>query len=85
MKREFKVCQTTSRTTEKITRFFVTDAIGQDELDTRPVVAEFPISELYDEETQLRHARLFRDFMNKIEEAKQVAYEQTMLMDILKK
>ena len=85
MKREFKVGETTSITTKKLTRVFVTDAIGQDDLDSRPVVAEFPISELYDEETQLRHARLFRDFMNKIEEAKQVAYEQTMLMDILKK
>lgn len=85
MKREFKVGETTNRTTNKLSRLFVTDAIGKDDLDTRPVVAEFPISELYDEETQLRHARLFRDFMNKIEEAKQVAYEQTMLMDILKK
>jgi hypothetical protein len=85
MKREFKICETTSGTTKKIIRFFVTDAIGQDEIDTRSVVAEFPISELYDEETQLHHARLFRDFMDKIEEAKQVAYEQTMLVDILKK
>jgi hypothetical protein len=85
MKREFKVCETTSGTTKKRTRFFVTDAIGQDEINTRSVVAEFPISELYDEATQLRHARLFRGFMDKIEEAKHVAYEQTMLMDIMKK
>lgn len=85
MKRKFKVGETTSRTTDKISRFFVTDAIGKDDLDTRSVVAEFPISELYDETTQLRHARLFCDFMDKIEEAKQVAYEQTMLMDVLKK
>lgn len=85
MKRTYKVGHTTDATTKKYTKFFITDAHNEDELDSRPMVATFPIGERYDEDTQHHHAKMFADYMNKIEEAKQIAYDQTMLMDVLKK
>lgn len=85
MTRKFKVAESKNADTKKVTRLYVTDAEGPEELGSRPDVAIFPVSERYDEEEQLRHARLFADYLNKVNEAKNVAYEQTMILDILKK
>lgn len=84
MKRTFKVAES-KNLDKRVTKLFVTDAEGMEELTTRPHVAEFPVSERYDEGEQEKHAQMFADFMNKIQEAKQQVYEQNMLMDILNK
>lgn len=85
MSRIYKVGHTVDGDTKKYSRFFITDANDEDELDSREMVATFPVGGRYDEDTQRHHARVFADYMNKLEEAKRVAYEQTMIMDILKK
>jgi len=50
---------------------------------TRPRIATFPISQLYDEDTQQRMAKMLCDYMNKIEEAKEKAIRNTTLIDAL--
>lgn len=84
MARTFKVGHSKNNRTDKLTRYFVTDADDESELDTRPIVAEFPIGEKYDEDEQLRHANLFAGYMNQIQKSKEIAYEQTLIMDIMK-
>lgn len=81
--REFSVVRTKSNITGKIITFFVSDADSGPEIDTRPPAAEFPISILYDENLQKKRAWAFCDYMNKLEEAKQSAYDQIHLVDIL--
>lgn len=81
--RRFKVAHTT--TNEKIVRYFVTDANTKEELDTRPHAAVFPISIMFDDETQSERAGKFADYLNKIVDATNIAYEQTNLIDMLSK
>ena len=85
VKRKYGVWYSHDANTEVITRYFVTDALNEEDLKTRPEVAIFPISQLYDEISQRRKARAYAEYMNKILEATETAYEQTMLVDILKK
>ena len=49
----------------------------------RPRVASFPISQLYDLETQEHRAKMLCDYMNKMQEAQDQAVSQTALLDIL--
>lgn len=66
--------------------YFVTDAHNEAELNgpcARPKVAEFPISQMYDKETQMERAERFAEFMNKLADAARIAKEQTHLIDIL--
>ena len=85
-KREFIVGYCTNNKTGEYTSFFVTDCFDDAELrrGTRPEVASFPVSQLYDAHEQKQRAEKYRDYMNRINEAKQKAYEQTLLMDIMK-
>ena len=69
---------------KKIVKYFVTDAENNDELDDRPVVAEFPISQKFDSETQKDRAEAYADYMNKVALATKQAYENNQLIDILK-
>jgi len=66
------------------TKYFITDANTDAEIDTRPVVASFPISQKFDQEVQEARAYAYAEYMNKIEEAVKQAYENNQLMDILK-
>jgi hypothetical protein len=68
------------------TSYFVTDAETIEEVNdgTRPAIATFPISQKYPEKEQAQRADTFRDYMNKIVDATETAYQQTMLCDILK-
>jgi hypothetical protein len=67
-----------------ITRYFITDADTNDELDTRAIAAEFPVSQKFDQELQEARANAYADYMNKIEEATKQAYANNQLIDILK-
>ena len=81
--RTFKVAHRTSAQTKKITAYFVSDAHNDAELAERPDVAVFPISILYDAETQETRAEKFAEYMNKLAEATKIAHEQLHLVDIL--
>ena len=85
--REYVVGHTSITETGELTSFFVTDCFDDNELNSgkRPTIATFPISQLYDQYEQKQRAEQYADFLNKINEATQKVYEQTMLMDILKK
>lgn len=85
--REYIVGHTSSTDTKEIVSFFVTDCVDDEELQSgkRPTIAVFPVSQLYEAQEQEYRAIQYAEFMNKINEATQKAYEQTMLMDILKK
>lgn len=84
--REFLVGHSFDKTTGKINGFFVTDCFDDAELQlgTRPEVARFPVTQLYDAHEQKLRAEKYCEYMNRINEAKQKAYEQTLLIDILK-
>lgn len=81
--RTFKVAHRKSNQTKQITAYFVNDAHNDAELSERPDVAVFPISLLYDAETQEARAEKFAEYMNKLAEATRVAHEQLHLVDIL--
>lgn len=49
----------------------------------RPRVATFPVSALYDEETQRQRAEMLRDYMNKLNDAMEQAKAQTALIDLI--
>lgn len=83
-KREFSVWISRRPSDKKITRFWVGDAIiDTKEVDERPSAAEFPVSVLYDEETQRENALRYAEYLNKLAEASRVAHEQIHLVDIL--
>lgn len=50
---------------------------------TRPRVASFPVSQLYDEETQRRRAKMLADYLNKLQETMEKAESDAALIDIL--
>ena len=50
---------------------------------TRPRVATFPVSALYDEETQRQRAKMLCDYMNKLNDAMEQARAQTALIDLI--
>jgi len=51
----------------------------------RPIAARFDVSDLYDEDTQLTRAREYADYLNKLNEAAKIAYQQIHLVDVLKR
>jgi hypothetical protein len=83
--RVFSIWVRTNPTTDKTTAYIVTDRTEDPDDSDRAPVAEFPVSQLYDANSQLAKAQVYVAYMNKIMEATKTAYEQTMLMDILKK
>ena len=56
------------------TRFVVTDKFTADE--NRPAAALFTVSVLYDENLQSKRAHEYANYLNKLNEAAKVAYEQ---------
>lgn len=56
--------------------------ISQEEL--RPRVATFPVSQLYDSETQERRAKMLCDYLNRILEATEQAEKHAILIDAIK-
>ena len=85
-KREFLVGHNYDRKTGEYHAFFVTDCFDDAELQAgkRPQVATFPVSTLYDAHEQKQRAEKYCDYMNRINDATQKAYEQTLLIDIMK-
>lgn len=69
---------------DEIITYIVSDAMSAEEWNNRPSVAEFPISQVHDKATQRHRARVYCEYMNKIAEATEQAYEQIALIDILK-
>jgi len=74
----------TTHRDKKLESLFVTDAKNDKELDVRPKAIEFPISVLYDEDTQRRRAQDYCDYLNRLVQAAKDAYEHNKLIDILK-
>ena len=85
--RTYKVAHTRSEDTGEIFKFFVTDVHNDEELkkNQRPDIAVFPVSQLYDLEEQKYRAEHYCDYLNKIQEAKQTAYNGALLFDTIKK
>lgn len=85
-KREFIVGHNFDKVTGQYHAFFVTDCFDNAELQagTRPTIASFPVSVLYDAYEQKQRAEQYADYMNRFTDAKQKAYEQTLLVDIIK-
>lgn len=83
--RTYKVGNNRDVETKEILRFFVTDAHNDEELQKghRPDIAVFPISQLYDREEQKSRAEHYCEYLNKIQEAKQTAYNGTLLFDTI--
>jgi hypothetical protein len=45
----------------------------------------FPFGDLYDKETQTRRAHDYATYLNKLNEAAKIAYEQIHLVDVIKR
>jgi len=84
MARTYKIGEMTNRS-QGLVSYFVTDANDSEEVSRRPKVAEFPVGQRWDKDAQHRHAEIFRDYMNQVQAAQEKAYQQTQLIDILKK
>lgn len=84
--REFIVGHSFDKKTGVINGFFVTDCFDDAELQagTRPAVATFNVTQLYDAHSQRQRAEKYAEYMNRINDATQKAYEQTLLIDVLK-
>lgn len=65
------------RTTSERIRY-----LGQEQI--RPRLATFPVSQLYDDETQRRRAQMLCDYMNRIQEAIDQAEKHAILIDAIK-
>lgn len=52
--------------------------------EIRPRVATFPVSQLYDSETQERRARMLCDYLNRLLEAAEEAERHAVLIDRIK-
>jgi hypothetical protein len=76
--RVFKVWYSNDRTW-----IVVSDA--RDVTEGRPHAAVFPISDLYDKEIQTRRAHDYATYLNKLNEAAKIAYEQIHLVDVIKR
>lgn len=83
--RTYKVANNRDTETREILRFFVTDVHNDAELQKgqRPDLAIFPVSQLYDMEEQKARAEHYCEYLNKIQEAKQTAYNGTLLFDTI--
>lgn len=81
--RTWKVAHRTSHQTKRITAYFISDAHDDAELDSRPIAAEFPISQKFDQDLQEARAEKYAEYLNKLDEAARIAHEQTHLIDIL--
>ena len=69
-------------------RWFVCDATDEELKDAgwgkvRPPVAEFRVSQIHDDVTQCQRARDYRDYMNKLVDAAEEAYNNNHLIDVL--
>lgn len=84
--RTYKVAHTRDEDTGDYLKFFVTDVHTNDELKKgrRPDIAVFPVSQLYDEEEQRQRAEHYAEYMDRLQEAKQRAYDNELLIDIIK-
>lgn len=84
--RTYKVAHNKDQETGRVIKFFVTDVHDDAELHKglRPDIAVFPVSQLYDEEEQRYRAEHYVDYLNKIQEAKQTAYNGAMLFDTIR-
>lgn len=58
---------------------------NKDIYEQRPQAVIFPVSMLYDKETQTKRARDYANYLNKLNEAAEVAYDQIHLVDVLKR
>jgi len=83
-KRSYGVWETKQKNGTLI-EYFVTDRISKDEdPDSVRTVAIFPISARHDEDEQARRAQDYANYMNKLAEAAEQAYEHNKLITILK-
>lgn len=82
-RREFTVWVLSDRNTKKKTAFYVTDKFEEESDNDRPRVAEFPISQLYDEMMQRRRAIMLKDYLNRIQEVTEQAIANATLIDAL--
>jgi hypothetical protein len=71
-----------STDTKKIIKFVVDDSLTHEE--TRPSVAEFHVSQAYQEDVQKSRAKDYVNYLNRIAEATKNAYEENKLADKLK-
>lgn len=50
-----------------------------------PIAGIFPVSEKYDVDLQAKRAEDYANYLNKLDEAAKIAYDQIHLVDILKR
>ena len=83
-KRQYSVWEIRS-SNDKLLEYFVTDRVSKEEdPDGFRTVATFPVSARHSEDEQGRRATDYANYMNKLLEAAEQAYEHNKLINILK-
>lgn len=81
-----RVITTRNGRTKQIVEFSVVYCSStQKEFDDLPYAATFPVNQKYDEELQWNRAEDYANYLNKLDEAAKIAYDQIHLVDILKR
>lgn len=90
MSRKYRIWESKNADTGEVTLLWVTDITDEEQKrekktgrSIRPEVARFPISQLYPLEEQQRRATMLRDYLNKIQEAKERAERDTAFVDLI--
>ncbi len=85
--RTYKVVNHRDNNSNEIINYSISDVHDDDELqkNKRPTIATFPVSQMYDAEEQLSRAEHYMEYLNKIQEAKQTAYNGALLFDTIRK
>ena len=88
--RQYKIWTFTSQETRQVTKYTIGDSTTEEaefeklyDRVLRPDRIEFPVSQAFPADVQLQLARLVKDYLNKIEAAKQQAIEQTAIVDLI--
>ena len=73
--------------TEKNPAEIIVGYISYSDRDTSklPIAGIFPVSERYDVDLQAKRAEDYANYLNKLDEAAKIAYDQIHLVDILKR
>jgi hypothetical protein len=85
--KKYFVIRSSNRQTGKKEHFSVKycSVNEKEDLGSLPAAAIFPISQRYDEDLQEKRAEDYSKYVNKLDEAAKIAYDQIHLVDVLKR
>jgi hypothetical protein len=86
-KREYTVITIRNRNTRLLESFEIKYCSDDDDdrLAHIPSVVTFPVNDVYDQDLQEKRVLEYANYLNKLDEAAKIAYDQIHLVDVLKR